>query len=198
MSGVGLIILAAGASTRMGTPKQLLQYRQQSLIHYVIEQAIASVCRPVIVVLGANAERIIPAVELLDACIVENLQWSVGMSTSIAVGIEALNEIKPDVEAVVLMLCDQPFVTTQTINQLVEVYQSTGKHIVASEYAEIWGVPALFNRSLFSKLNTLSGEAGARQVIAQDAQEVFSIPFPEGATDLDTPKEYEEFQSMTS
>lgn len=177
----------------MGTPKQLLKYQQQSLLCHLVEEATSSVCNPVIVVVGAHAERIKPELELLDVHTVENLDWSNGMSTSIRSGIEALNVIKPDVEAVVLMLCDQPFVSTQIINRLVESYWATGQQIVASEYAGTWGVPALFNSTLFSKLTTLNGTAGARQVIKQYAQEVFTIAFPEGALDLDTPEDYERF-----
>ncbi|WP_414582519.1 nucleotidyltransferase family protein [Scytonema sp. PCC 10023] len=198
MSGIGLIILAAGASTRMGTPKQLLKYKQHSLLRHMVEQAIASVCKPIIVVLGAYAERIRPEIESFNAHIVENLDWSDGMSRSIQVGIEALNIVNPNVEAAVLMLCDQPFVSTQIINQLVEVYQTTNQKIVASEYTGIWGVPALFNCHLFPKLTMLSGAAGARQVIKEHIQKVVSIPFPEGAIDLDTLEDYEQFQRMKS
>jgi molybdenum cofactor cytidylyltransferase len=193
MSGVGLIILAAGASTRMGTPKQLLKYGQQSLIYHVVEVAIASVCHPVIVVSGAYAERIKQEIEPLQVHTVENPLWGEGMSTSIRVGMETLNAINPEAEAVVLMLCDQPFVFPQLINQLVEIHQTTLKLIVASEYAAIVGVPALFKRVLFSELITLSGITGARQVIKKYTQEVIGIPFPQGLIDLDTPKDYEQF-----
>ncbi|MBW4558958.1 MAG: nucleotidyltransferase family protein [Trichormus sp. ATA11-4-KO1] len=198
MSGVGLIILAAGASTRMGTPKQLLKYGQQSLIYHVVEVAIASVCHPVIVVIGADAERIKQEIEPLQVHTVENPLWVEGMSTSIRVGMETLNAINPEAEAVVLMLCDQPLVFPQLINQLVEIHQTTLKLIVASEYADILGVPALFNRVLFSKLITLSGMSGARQIIKKYAQEVIGIPFPAGLIDLDTPKDYEQFLGLSN
>lgn len=196
MSAVGLIVLAAGASTRMGMPKQLLQFGERSLISHVVEVAIASVCNPIIVVLGASGDRIKPEVEPLDARVVENPYWAEGMSTSIRTGIETLNAINPEVEAVLLMLCDQPFVSTQIIDQLVTAYRATGKPIIASEYAEISGVPALFSRALFSELSALSGDVGARQVIKQHAQAVFAVPFPEGVIDLDTPKDYEAFQAQ--
>lgn len=192
MSDVGLIVLAAGASTRMGTPKQLLRYNRQTLIHHIVEVAIASVCQPVIVVLGAYAERIQPEIDPLKIHIVENPLWREGMSTSIRLGVETLNVINPEAEAVVIMLCDQPFVSPQLINQLVEIHQTSGKLIVASEYASTLGVPALFNRALFAKLTTLSGTAGAKQLIKNYAQEVLAIPFPDGLIDLDTPTDYEQ------
>jgi molybdenum cofactor cytidylyltransferase len=192
MSDVGLIILAAGASVRMGTPKQLLRYREQSLIGHVVQVANASVCQPIIVVLGAYSERIKPEINSEQVHIVENPFLAEGISSSIRVGIEALNVIKKEAKAVVLMVCDQPFISPQLINQLVEVHETTLKPIVASQYANTLGVPALFNRSLFAKLTTLSGTDGARQVIKKYLGEVLAIPFPEGVFDLDTPDDYEQ------
>ncbi|MEC4814280.1 MAG: nucleotidyltransferase family protein [Scytonema sp. PMC 1069.18] len=193
MFDIGLILLAAGASTRMGTPKQLLQYQQQSLLRHMVEVAVASVCNPIVVVLGAYADRIRPEAELYNVRIVENHRWSEGMGTSIRCGMEALHD---DVEAVVLMLCDQPFVSTQIINQLVNVFQATDRQIVASEYGGVQGVPALFKHNLFAQLLTLNGAAGARQVIKQNAGKVFGLPFPEGIFDLDTYNDYEQFQKL--
>jgi molybdenum cofactor cytidylyltransferase len=155
------------------------------------EVAIASVCHPNIIVLGANAERIKPEVETLAAKVIENPHWELGMSTSIRVGLETLNTINPKAEAVVLMLCDQPFVSTQLLNQLVENYRTTERPIVASEYASILGVPALFHCDLFPKLIGLSGDLGARQVIKHHLSESLGIPFPEGELDLDLPRDYE-------
>jgi len=197
MSGVGLVILAAGASTRMGTPKQLLRYGEQSLIQHVGEVAIASVCHPVIVVLGAYAECIQPETKPLAIHTVVNPDWHQGMSTSIRMGIETLNTLNSKAEAVVLMLCDQPFVCPQLINQLVEVHQTTRKSIVACEYGANLGVPALFNRSLFSQLMTLTGASGAKQLIKKYPQDVLAVAFPDGLFDLDTPQDYEQFLANT-
>ena len=195
-STIGLIILAAGASTRMGTPKQLLLYQGCSFIRHITEVAIASVCQPITVVLGANAERIKSELNQLPVQIVENQQWEEGMSSSIRVGIEALLAMNPHLEAVAIALCDQPFVSPQTLNQLVEAYHFTGKPIIASEYAGTLGVPALFSRTLFSELMTLKSTEGAKQVIRKHIHEVYSVPFPEGAIDIDTPNDYEQLQTL--
>ena len=189
---IGLVILAAGASTRMGTPKQLLPYRGRTLIEHIAEQARASVCHPIIIVLGANAERIKPKLTSFNIRAIENFSSAEGMSSSIRAGVEVLTAENPHLKAVVLIVCDQPFVSTQLINQLVETYRTTGRLIVASEYASTLGVPALFHRSLFTELTTLGGDVGARRVIKQHTLEAFGIPFPEGAIDLDTPKDYEQ------
>ena len=194
---IGIVILAAGASTRMGTPKQLLRYQERSLLRHTIEVAIASVCRPIVVVLGANAQLIKPDISQLSIQIVENLQWTKGMSSSIQVGIQELKTFYPEVEAVIVTLCDQPFISTEIINRLALAYHSTNQPIIACEYAETLGVPALFSDRLFSELMTLTGGEGAKQVIKKHSQEVFSIFFPEGATDIDTPKEYADLLVMT-
>jgi molybdenum cofactor cytidylyltransferase len=189
---IGLIVLAAGASTRMGTPKQLLLYQGRSFVRHTVEVAVASICQPIIIVLGANAQRIKPEVSHFPVQIVENQQWSEGMSSSIRVGIEALNAVNPELEAVAIALCDQPFISSQIINQLVEAYYLTGKPIVACEYAGTLGVPALFSRTLFPELMALKTSQGAKQIINKHRHEVVGVPFPEGAIDIDTPEDYDQ------
>lgn len=195
-AAIGMIVLAAGASTRMGTPKQLLRYQEYSLLRHTVEVALASVCRPIIVVLGAYAQLIRSDISQLPVQVVENLQWTEGMNTSIRIGIEALSSApKNNVQAVVVALCDQPFISCEIISQLVEAYHLTGKTIIASEYAGTLGVPALFSRSFFSELTILRGGEGAKQVIKKHAYEVFGIPFPKGAIDIDTPMDYEQLRA---
>jgi molybdenum cofactor cytidylyltransferase len=198
MSTVGLMILAAGASTRMGTPKQLLLFQGRSLLRYIAEEAIASCCAPVVVVLGSQAERIKLEVDALALHTVENQQWAEGMGTSIPAGMTALTAINQDLEAVVIVLCDQPFVSYHLLNQLVESYRATQSPIIASAYANILGVPALFDRSLFTELMTMNANVGAKSLIKQHAEKVFQVPFPKGAIDLDTPAQYQQLLSDTT
>lgn len=195
-SSVGLILLAAGASTRMGTPKQLLTYRGCSFVRNMAEIALSSVCQPIVVVLGAYAERIKPEISNLPVQIVENQHWNEGMSASIRVGIAALSAVNHNLDAVLITLCDQPFVSSQALDQLVEAYCLTGKQIIASEYAKTFGVPALFSRTLFSELVALKSNEGAKKMIQKHSNQVFSVPFPEGAIDIDTPKDYEDLQTL--
>ncbi len=190
MSAVGLVVLAAGASARMGTPKQLLRYQGQSLIQRVVEIAVNSVCQPIIVVLGANAEQIQPELAGFNVQVIRNLYWAEGISTSIRAGIAALTAKNPRIEAVVVCVCDQPLISTQLINQLVEHYQRSQPCIVASAYADVLGVPALFHHTLFSALTTLSGDVGARKIIQQHAQTALQISCPQGVFDIDTPADY--------
>jgi molybdenum cofactor cytidylyltransferase len=188
-SSIAIIILAAGASTRMGRPKQLLEYKGRSLIQHAVEVATASVCHPIIVVLGANAELIKPEI-VASLETIENPFWHQGISTSIRMGIETLNKRDSKAEAAILMLCDQPFVSPSLIERLIEVYRTTSAPIVASEYERVLGVPALFDRTLFPQLTQLNSDAGARQIIKKFVKQVARVPFPQGIIDIDTPQDY--------
>jgi molybdenum cofactor cytidylyltransferase len=190
---VGLVILAAGASTRLGTPKQLLRYGGQSLLFHAAQAAVASVCQPVVIVLGADAPRFKPEVADLPVQVVENLNWIEGMGASIRTGI---NTFSDQVDAAVLMLCDQPFVSVEVINNLVKSYCLTNHSIVASEYGGTWGVPALFSRALFEELLMLKGDEGAKRVISKYRSDVYGVAFAGGAMDIDTTLDYQEFLAM--
>ncbi|RUT00353.1 hypothetical protein DSM106972_074810 [Dulcicalothrix desertica PCC 7102] len=188
---VGIVILAAGASTRMGTPKQLLNFQGRSFLRHTIEIALASVCKPVIVVLGANASQIRNEISELPVVIVENHNWRQGMGGSIQAGIKTL-EHNSNIDGAILLLCDQPFISVDIINQLVEAFYTTGKPIIASEYKHTLGVPALFSRQIFPELMNLNTASGAKQVIQKYNKLVHTVSFELGAIDIDTPEEYEQ------
>lgn len=192
-NAIAAVILAAGASTRMGTPKQLLLYQGQSLLRRVIETAIAAHCSPIFVVLGAYSAQIRCEIKDLPVQVVENPEWQTGMGSSIRHGIQALIETSPLVEATILLLCDQPFVSTPTIHQLASVYRATNSPIIASAYQNTIGVPALFHSTLFLELTGLTQAEGAKKVIQRHINSVVTVEFPQGAIDLDTPEDYQQF-----
>jgi len=195
MAGIGAVILAAGASTRMSIPKQLLQFRGQAFLRRAASVALEARCRPVVVVTGANAAACRESLRGLDVFEAENQQWESGISSSVRVGMEALVTANPRIAAVVLMLCDQPFVTRDVIVRLVKAHYETGCSIVASRFGGSYGVPALFGKAHFSELTTLKGAAGAKQVIQKHLQKVQLLPFPEGEIDVDTPGDFTRLQS---
>lgn len=199
MPGIGVVILAAGAATRMGAVKQCLPFRNRSLLRHTAEEALASRCHPVVVVLGAHAER--ASVEIRDLPVqgVVNPRWPEGMGTSIRCGVNALitGPEGAKVEAVVLTVCDQPYFSADTVRKLLAAQQQSRSPIVAAEYGGTRGVPALFSRSLFPELLVLEGQEGARRVILARTEETVGVPFPEGAFDLDTPEEYARLLTMT-
>jgi len=190
MAGIGAVILAAGASTRMSIPKQLLQFRGQAFLRRAASVALEAGCRPVVVVTGANAATCRESLRGLDVLEAENQQWESGMSSSVRVGVEALVTPNPRIAAVVLMLCDQPFVTRDVIVGLVKAHYETGCSVVASRFGGSYGVPALFGKAHFAELATLKGAAGAKQVIQKHLQKVQLLPFPEGEIDVDTPDDF--------
>jgi molybdenum cofactor cytidylyltransferase len=195
LAGVGAVILAAGASTRMGVPKQLLQFGGETMLRRAASVAIEAGCRPVVVVTGANATPSREALRGLRVRETENPQWESGISSSVRVGIEALLTANPLTAAVVLMLCDQPFVTREIIARLVAAHRETGRSIVASRYGGSYGVPALFDKAHFAELTTLEGDAGAKQVIQKHLPKVHLLSFPEGEIDIDTPDDLARLQS---
>ncbi len=183
MPVVGVIVLAAGGSRRLGTPKQLLRDASgETLITRAVQTAVASVCRPVVAVLGAAEDAIRPALDGLPVTVAVNPDWQTGMAGSLQVGLTALGEV----DAALVMLCDQPGVTQALLNSLVDTYHSTGHALIACEYGGTLGVPALFARSLFPELMALRGEQGARRILQSYAGPLARVPFAEGLSDVDT------------
>ena len=188
LAGVGAVVLAAGSSSRMGSPKQTLSYRCESLLRRAALAALGAGCRPVVVVTGAHAELSRRELDGLDVREVLNPLWETGMASSVRAGVEAL--IGADAAAAVLLLCDQPHVTADIISGLVAAHRATGCPVVASAYGGGFGVPAVFGRPLFAELARLEGAAGAKQVIKRHASEAHFLPFPGGEVDVDTPEDF--------
>jgi molybdenum cofactor cytidylyltransferase len=189
MKNIAMVLLAAGASTRMGSPKQLLSYRGRPLIRHAAETALAAGCDPVMVVLGAHAPEIRAALDGLDVVVVENTDWKEGIGTSIRAGISGAEIMGCD--GAVLGLADQPLVTSEILKRLVDEHEETGRPIVASEYADTVGVPAFFSREYFPKLTALLPSEGCKAVILANIEQSIRISCPEAETDLDTPADYQ-------
>jgi molybdenum cofactor cytidylyltransferase len=187
----GLIILAAGGSSRMnGVSKQLLEFNGRSLLRRAAETALSSSCRPVLVVLGANVEKILPEIEDLPLIIELNKDWRQGMGSSIKAGLSKILKDTPELEAVILMLADQPLITAEILDRLAEAHSASGLPIIASEYENTVGVPALFSRPIFDKLLALPDDAGAKSLMQKDPANVKKIPVPEAAVDVDSEEDY--------
>jgi molybdenum cofactor cytidylyltransferase len=188
----GLILLAAGASTRMGRPKQLLPVHGKPLLRHMVESALAEPVSPVVVVLGANATEIAPCLDGLPVRIVINADWAEGMGSSLRRGMKELTEITPTAISVIIALADQPDIFAGHITKLIEVQRMTSQPIVASECDGVCGPPALFTDKFFSSLLALHGNAGARSLLQAHPDEVATIPLPQ-ARDLDTLADYSEY-----
>jgi molybdenum cofactor cytidylyltransferase len=188
---IGAVVLAAGGSSRFGQPKQLISFRGQSFVRRIIDAACEAGCSPIVVVIRTEDERLHCELDRAGVVTVQNQQWSRGIGSSIRCGIEALINSSPDVEASVLLVCDQPAVDVRVIQRLIALRETTGKTIVASNYADTLGVPALFTRSVFQELLSLDDKAGAKSIVLRSCERVASLSFSEGQIDIDTPEDWE-------
>lgn len=185
-----IIILAAGKSGRLGSPKQLVRFQDKTLIQHAIDTAIATQMKPVIVVLGAYAQKIKTTIVDKKVDIVENSAWECGLSTSVKCGLKELITTYPLIKSVIFMVCDQPFVSSDILIGLLTTQVQSGKPIVACNYQGIIGTPALFIDSMFEALTTLTGDMGAGKLIRQYQDNTALFPFPEGIIDIDTKEDF--------
>jgi molybdenum cofactor cytidylyltransferase len=191
----GIVILAAGGATRMGRPKQLLQLAGVSLLRRAAETALATSCRPIVVVLGANAEQATAEISGLSVSAVVNPNWQNGIGTSIRAGVAALLAGQQRPAAVALMLCDQPLILPAAIDELVRQQATSGKPICAARYSGTLGTPAVFAAKLFDELLALGDSEGGKAVIMRHAAETEAFDIPAAATDIDTEADFRRLSS---
>lgn len=182
---VAAIVLAAGASRRLGQPKQLIQLAGESLVRRSARLAVEAGCGPVCVVLGFAAERIRTALEGLAVDVVVNAEWAEGMGSSLRCGMEAVRGSAP--EGVLIMVCDQPRLTVEHLRALLAAFAGAevGVRITASRYAGRAGVPAVFGAEFFRELAAVDGDRGAREVLARETVRVQVVEWLEGELDVD-------------
>lgn len=185
----GVVILAAGYSYRMGQPKQLMPCKGVSLLQLAINAAMDSGSRPVLVILGAHYEAILPTLTDKEITILYNNNWEEGMASSIRQGIQHL-QTDSKISKVILMLCDQPFVDASILESLVSTQAKTGKKIVSCFFSNTNGPPVLFDRSFFEELLLLKGDEGAKKLLINHSSELSTVNFPLGANDIDTINDY--------
>jgi molybdenum cofactor cytidylyltransferase len=184
------VVLAAGGSSRFGQPKQLAIFQGEPLVRRVVAAAIEAECMPIVVVVGREAAQITSELAGLPVSIAVHRRWSNGLGSSIAVGLKHALEIVANVDAAILLTCDQPFVNAAILRQLIQLHLEDGKSIVASAYAGTLGIPALFDRSCFADLLRLTGDSGAKRIILART-DVATFDFPAAAIDIDTAADYE-------
>lgn len=187
---IALIILAAGKSSRLGSPKQLLKYQGKNLLQHSIDVALGSNAAPVLLVLGSESDEIKKQLNKDRIILIENPDWESGMASSIKYGINKILTGFPEKEAVIIMVCDQPYVSSDLLNKLISAYQASGKNIIASRYDQILGTPALFHKTMFAELTALEGDRGAKILFNKFSDEIALVDFKDGGIDIDTSEDY--------
>lgn len=185
---VPAILLAAGASSRLGQPKQLVTVGDEVLLERALRIAREAGADPILVILGANAQPIRARIDFQSAIPVLNREWQQGISTSIRTGLRELDIRAPESPCVLLITCDQPRLTAAHLRSLIAAFLAQpAPAIAASYYAGSRGTPAVFPRSLFPQLLALQGDKGARGLIDAAFCPVVSLPFAGGEIDIDEP-----------
>ncbi len=190
------IILAAGSGSRMGRAKQLLEYHGQAMLGHVVDQAVAADLFPLVVVLGAMAAEVRQAIAMKPVEIAENIDWELGMGSSVGAGMRALFAMKTErIGGVAVLLGDQPLVRAAQLREMQRTLLKSDAAAIAASYGGTLGVPAMFRRQLFAKLLELPPNAGAKVLLQSEADRVLPFPLPEAATDVDTPADWEKLKT---
>jgi len=185
-----IVILAAGNSSRMGKPKQLLKFNGHTLLDLVITESLNTKFRPVVVVLGAYETEIKQASTNPEVIYAVNESWQNGMSSSISFGLKTALSIDSQIDNTIITVADQAHISSEIFNELQSKQEQSQKNIVASAYSQTTGTPALFNKKYFKELLALNGANGAKSLIKQHADDTTTIPFEMGNIDIDTETDY--------
>jgi molybdenum cofactor cytidylyltransferase len=190
MTNIPHVLLAAGNSTRMGQPKQLLRWSNNSLIQFQVE-TILPTTEKLYVILGAYAELIQPLLKNYEVELIQFDQWEKGMGNSLAYGIQQILYSNPKIEGILISLIDQPLVATSHYLNMRATFKKRNNQIIASESGFGWsGVPALFDSYYFDELQKLSGEEGAKLILKKNEADSILINAGNTLIDMDTPEVY--------
>lgn len=190
-----VLLLAAGASARMGQPKMFLTWQGETLLQHTVSAA-AAVSTPVFVVTGEHSTTIAAALQNSAVQLIPNDQWQEGMGTSVATGVTGIMQAGHTSDAIIIVVCDQPFITGELLQQMIAAKESSGKGIVGCSYDNTIGTPVLFDKKYFPALQQLNGQQGAKRLLQQFPDDVATIPFPLGNIDIDTPEDYERLKNL--
>ncbi|MDB9888628.1 nucleotidyltransferase family protein [Flavobacteriaceae bacterium] len=197
MPKIPILLLAAGASSRMGTSKALLSWNKEPLIVSRIHNLLAT-GQKVYVVLGAYADMVIPTIKNLDVTICTNNNWKEGMSTSIAFAVKSIQSKEDLLDGILIATIDQPLVDTQHLTAILTCYKEGQQQIIVSESSNGWrGVPALFDAHYLDALCSLKGDSGAKKVVNAHSEKVCIVNGGEKLVDMDTPERYKQLLKAT-
>jgi molybdenum cofactor cytidylyltransferase len=191
---VGIVILAAGASTRMGAPKQILPVFGTTMIKHLVNETFETKCDPITIVVGANKDKVVPELKNMPIAIIDNPAWATGMGSSIKMGLVGTYMVAKDIDALIFMTTDMPYVNTDLLDKLVKkAIANPNKNMVACKYSNTLGIPVLFKKPRFEDILDLKPAEGAKYLLKKYRDEVVYVDFELGKIDLDTKEQYFEF-----
>ena len=187
--GLTAIVLAAGESSRYGKCKQLVKINGSSLVELAVSK-LSSLFphNRISIVVGAASQAVVQAVSAVPVNIVLNERWQAGLASSLKAGI---NSTEPGCQAVMITLCDQPLVTEEHLRQLLGLWIDNPSRIIASDYADTLGTPAIIPAEYYPQLLALEGDAGAKSILKNNTEQLITLPIPEAEFDLDVPTDLE-------
>lgn len=186
---IATIILAAGESKRMKAVKQLMPWKDTTLLGYAMKQSLQSETDAVFVVLGANKEVILPSIDTSETTVIINNDWPLGMGTSITAAVRYIQLNKLDYDGVLIRLVDQPLLDVKYYNKLIDNYIKT-KYIITTSYESGCGVPAVLDKTYFKELQELKPDKGAKEIINRHKKNVTIIDSKGKTVDLDDYETY--------
>lgn len=191
---IAALVLAAGGSSRLGTPKQLLPWGDTTLLGHVLETVRALPFDEMFVVIGANGDEILDTVDLGGAIVIENPEWEEGMASSLRVGLDAVLRLSR-ADAVIIFLGDQPDVSEEVVNGLLEARRSTKRQAIVPKYRYMWGNPVVVERALWPRLMSLEGDEGAKRLLQAHPEWVHEVWFEQRPPrDIDTRADFDELR----
>ncbi|AXY72488.1 nucleotidyltransferase family protein [Paraflavitalea soli] len=190
-----VLLLAAGASSRMGQPKMFLTYQGKTLLQHTVEVA-AGISHPVFVVAGEQYQAMETALAGFPVQLIHHEQWQQGIGSSIAAGIHGILRAGYTPDAVIITVCDQPFLHTELLQEMIMVQALSGKGMVACAYSDTLGTPVLFRKQYQAALQKLNGQQGAKRLLQQFPDDVATVLFSQGSIDIDTPEDYERLANL--
>lgn len=191
-----ILLLAAGSSSRLGQPKQLVLLNGETLLEKAAKAALSVRPGSVTVVLGACFETIAPVLAGLPVAIFQHLDWAQGMGSSIRAGVAAVLEQHPSTDAVLLLQCDQPLLDAGLLQKIVDTGLSATEGIVAAAYGGSSGPPVLFKKKYFGPLAHLDPAKGAKPLLLRFQEDLRTVDFPGGEVDVDTADDLERLLNL--
>ena len=186
----GVIILAAGAASRMGKAKMLLPFGNSTILETLIDEVKTIKPNVIGLVTGCYHQLITEKLDTHELKIIFNEDWKEGMATSIRKGVIVMKEEYPDLDAMLLLVSDQPFVNSELLIRMIHLKEKSQKGIIAAKYAGIAGIPVLFDRKYFKSLEQLTGDRGAKPILIANTADLETVDFEKGIYDIDTPEAY--------